>query len=60
MPHVILNILCYKFHSILSDIGIPNGLTETEYTNSDIPAMVAGAVPQVTFYAINFAVYFLT
>lgn len=40
-------ILADKVRSILSDIGIPNGLTELGYNKNDIPAMVAGAMPQV-------------
>lgn len=39
-------ILADKVRSILSDIGIPNGLTELGYNKNDIPAMVAGAMPQ--------------
>ena len=53
-------ILTDKVRSLLSEIGIPNGLTEMGYTNSDIPAMVAGAMPQVICYAIKFTEYFLT
>ena len=31
----------------MSDIGIPNGLSELGYSNDDVPTMVAGAMPQV-------------
>ena len=45
-------MLCYKVYRILSDIGIPTGLTEMGFNSSDIPAMFASAMPQVIFYAI--------
>ena len=40
-------ILADKVRSILSDIGIPNGLKDMGYNTDDIPTMVAGAMPQV-------------
>ena len=34
----------------MSELEFPNGLTEMGYTTDDIPAMVAGAMPQVGCY----------
>jgi hydroxyacid-oxoacid transhydrogenase len=40
------SILSDRLISLMQDLRIPNGLGELGYTNSDIPALVGGTLPQ--------------
>jgi hydroxyacid-oxoacid transhydrogenase len=40
------NILSDRLIELMRDLRIPNGLGELGYTNSDIPALVEGTLPQ--------------
>ena len=43
-------ILSDVLRKIMDDIGCPNGLKALGYTTEDIPALVAGTLPQVLFF----------
>ena len=45
-------ILSDVLRKIMDDIGCPNGLKELGYTTEDIPALVAGTLPQVCLLSL--------
>ena len=45
-------ILSDILRKIMDDIGCPNGLKELGYTTEDIPALVAGTLPQVCLLSL--------